>query len=76
MPTVSGLEAEFPEKIVARNVDATTPESAQVMAALGFRSHGLVIRGAQGTMLWKQSDHDVNIDDVRTALNKLLAPQH
>ena len=63
MPTVSGLEAEFPEKIVARNVDATTPESAQVMAGLGFRSHGLVIRGAQGAMLWKQSDHDVNIDD-------------
>lgn len=72
MPAVSGLEAEFPEKVVAQNVDATTEESRQVVRDLGFRSHGIVIRSADGQVLWRQADHDVSIADVRAELRRLI----
>jgi hypothetical protein len=72
MPAVSGLEAEFPKKVVAHNVDATTEESRRIVRALGFRSHGLVIRSGDGTVLWRQPDHDVAIADVRAELRRLL----
>lgn len=70
-PAVSGLEQEFPEEVSAANVDATTPEAREQIATLGFKLHGLVIRSADGSVLWKQPDHEVNIDDVREALRGL-----
>lgn len=72
MPAVSGLEAEFPEKVVARNVDATTDESRKIVQELGFKNHGLVIRSADGTAVWRQADHDVAIADVRSELRRLI----
>jgi hypothetical protein len=69
---VSGLEKEFPGRVVARNVDATTPESQAVIQSLGFQTHGLVIRSADGKVLWKQADHNVRMDDVRKELRELL----
>ena len=71
MPAVSGFDAEFPGKVQARNVDATTEESRQIVRELGFQSHGLVIRSSDGTVLWRQADHDVAIDDVRAELRRL-----
>lgn len=69
---MSGLEKEFPGRVVARNVDATTPESQAVIQSLGFQTHGLVIRSADGKVLWKQADHSVRMDDVRKELRELL----
>lgn len=69
---MSGLEKEFPGRVVARNVDATTPESQAVIQSLGFQTHGLVIRSADGKVLWKQADHNVRMDDVRKELRELL----
>lgn len=71
MPAVSGLDAEFPGRVQGRNVDATTEESRRVVRELGFQSHGLVIRSSDGTVLWRQADHDVAIDDVRAELRRL-----
>jgi hypothetical protein len=73
-PAVSGLEQEFSGKVSAQNVDATTPESKEICQDLGFANHGLVIRSPGGETLWKQPDHDVNIDDVRAELEKLTQP--
>jgi hypothetical protein len=72
-PAVSGLEKEFPGKVKALNVDATTPEAVAAVKELGFRNHGLVIRDASGKAVWKQPDHQVNIDDVRAALKELTS---
>jgi hypothetical protein len=72
MPAVSGLGAEFPGRVEAQNVDATTEESRRVVGELGFQSHGLVIRSSDGTVLWRQADHDVAIDDVRAELRRLI----
>ena len=69
---MSGLEKEFNGRVKGQNVDATTPESKKVIKELGFENHGLVIRSAEGKVLWKQKDHDVNMDDVRSALKELL----
>jgi len=63
---------EFPGKVEAENVDATTPEAAKAIKELGFKNHGLVIRAQNGRVLWKQADHQVKIEEVRTALRKRL----
>jgi hypothetical protein len=74
-PAVSGLETEFPGQVKAQNVDATTPEARQAIEALGFQNHGLVIRSADGTVLHKQPDHTVKLDDARKALVEMLQPK-
>ena len=71
-PAVSGLEGEFPGQVKANNVDATTPEAKQAIAELGFKSHGLVIRSADGKVLFKQPDHTVNLDEARKAIAGIL----
>ena len=65
---MSGLEQEFPGKVVCRNVDATTPEATARVSELGFDNHGLVIRSAGGEALWKQPDHEVEMGAVRKAI--------
>lgn len=65
---MSGLEQDFPGKVRAQNLDATTPENKKIVKDLGFQSHGLVIRSADGKTLWKQPDHDVQMEDVRKAI--------
>jgi hypothetical protein len=69
---VSGLEKEFNGRVKGQNVDATTPDSKKVIKDLGFQTHGLVIRSPEGKVLWMQKDHDVQMDDIRSALKELL----
>lgn len=71
-PAVSGLEREFPGKVTAHNVDATTPEAREAIRALGFKSHGIVIRSIDGNALWKMADHTVRMDPVEQAIHELL----
>ena len=70
---MSGLETEYKGRVRGENLDATTPENKKVVQALGFENHGLVIRSADGKVLWKQPDHEVDMDDVRRELNRLLS---
>src|SRR4029453_15352681 len=72
-PAVSGLESEYKGRARGQNLDATTPENKKIVRSLGFENHGLVIRSADGKVLWKQPDHEVKIEDVRRELEKLLA---
>ena len=69
-PAVSGLEKEFPG-ITAQNVSNTTPEAKADAQALGFKSHGLVIKDKSGKVLFSQADHEVQMDVVRSALKSL-----
>ena len=69
---MSGLEQEFPGRVRAQNLDATTPENKKIVKDLGFENHGLVIRSADGKVLWKQPDHEVKMDDVRKEVRTLL----
>ena len=71
---MSGLEQEFPGRVVARNLDALEPEAKSAVESLGFKNHGLVIRDAAGKVLWKQPDHEVRMEDVHKALGDLLSP--
>jgi hypothetical protein len=70
---VSGLENEYKGRVRGQNLDATTPENKKVVQSLGFEDHGLVIRSADGKVLWKEPDHQVKIEDVRRELDKLLS---
>ena len=69
---MSGLEQEYKGKVKGENLDATSPENKKIVKELGFDNHGLVIRSADGKVLWKQPDHDVSVDDMRRELAKLL----
>ncbi len=69
---MSGLESEYKGRARGQNLDATTPENKKIVRSLGFENHGLVIRSAEGKVLWKQPDHDVKIEDMRRELDKLL----
>lgn len=72
---MSGFEQEYRGKVKGENLDATTPENRKIVKELGFDNHGLVIRSADGKVLWKQPDHEVKIEDVRKELDKLLAKE-
>jgi len=39
---------------------------------LGFKSHGIVIRSADGKALWKQADHTVQMESVKKAIHEIL----
>ena len=71
---MSGLEQEYKGKgrVRGQNLDATTEENAKAIKDLGFESHGLVIRSADGKVLWKQADHGVKMEDVHAELDRLL----
>ena len=69
---MSGLEQEFEGRVVAENVDAMTPETEKICKDLGFKNHGLVVRNADGEVLWSQPDHEVAVDDARQAIKGLL----
>ena len=70
---VSGLENEFaPGKVQARNVDCQGPEGREAVQQLGFQSHGIALRDRAGTVLFKQADHSVHIEDVRKAVASAL----
>jgi hypothetical protein len=69
---VSGLEREYKGRVRGQNLDATTVENKAVVKALGFQTHGLVIRSSDGKVLWKQADHEVKMDEVRAELDRLL----
>jgi len=69
---VSGLEQEFPGKVKGQNLDAKTPENQKAVKGLGFKTHGLVIRSADGKVLFKQADHEVDMDEVRKEIGELL----
>jgi hypothetical protein len=69
---VSGLEQEYKGRVRGQNLDASIPENKKIVQSLGFENHGLVIRSADGKVLWKQPDHEVRMEDVRKELDRLL----
>ena len=70
---MSGLEQEYKGRVRGQNLDATSEESKKIVQSLGFENHGLVIRSADGKILWKQPDHQVKMQDVRRELDRLLS---
>jgi hypothetical protein len=66
------LDQEYKGKVRGQNLDATTDENKKVIKELGFENHGLVIRSAEGKVLWKEPDHQVKIEDVRRELDRLV----
>ena len=66
------LERDLHGQVVVHNRDASEPEARDEVASLGFETHGLVVRSARGRVLWKQGDHQIRLEDLRPALEKLL----
>lgn len=72
---VATLEQEFPGKITVESLDANSPEAAEMTERLGFKEHGLLIRSHRGAVLYKATDHKLEMDEVREQLKTHLAYQ-
>jgi hypothetical protein len=72
---VATLEQEFPGKVTVESLDANSPEAAEMTKRLGFKEHGLVIRSHRGAVLYKATDHKLEMDEVREQLKTQLAYQ-
>ena len=70
---MSGLDQQFGDRIVTQNLDATTPDAVAVVAELGFGNHGIVVRSADGEVLFKQPDHEVDMVEVTRRVGELVA---
>ena len=69
---MSGYGDEFGESILVAEVDATTRDAELAVENLGFENHGLVIHSPDGEVLFKQPDHEVNLDEVHAWLVQQL----
>ena len=72
---VADLEKDFEGKVTVESLDATSPEGTTMAKRLGFKEHGLVIRDHRGAVLWKGTDHKLQMDDVREEIKKQIAYQ-
>ena len=72
---VATLEQEFQGKVKVESLDANSPEAAEMTKRLGFKEHGLVIRSHRGAVLYKATDHKLEMDEVREQLKSQLAYQ-
>lgn len=68
---MSGLPSEFGPRVTVRTVEHLAPGAEQQIRALGFESHGLVIRRGD-RVVFTEADHRVRVDDVRAALQREL----
>ena len=69
---MSGLPDEFGPRIRVNTVEHLAPGAAEQIQALGFTSHGLVIRRGD-RVVFKAADHGVRVEDVRAAIRRELA---
>ena len=68
---MSGLPDEFGPRVRVSTVDHLAPGAPEQIRALGFDSHGLVLRRGD-RVVFKAADHRVRIEDVRAALRREL----
>ena len=68
---MSGLPSEFGPRVTVRTVEHLAPGAPEQIRALGFESHGLVIRRGD-RVVFTEADHRVRIEDVRAALSREL----
>lgn len=71
--SVASLEKDFPGKVRTRTLDVSSPDEAKMVRLLGFKDHGLVIRGRNGAVLYKDAGHELKLDVVRQQIRDLLA---
>lgn len=69
---MSGLPDEFGPRVRVSTVENLAPGAQEQIQALGFTSHGLVIRRGD-RVVFKAADHGVRIEDVRAAVRRELA---
>ncbi len=64
---------QYPGELSVHTIEHLEPGAAQAVKALGFRSHGLVIRVGD-EIVFRQPDHRVDIEEARAALKRILGP--
>ena len=68
---MSGFPSEFGPRVRVSTVEHLAPGAPEQVHALGFESHGLVIRRGD-RVVFRAADHRVRIEDVRAALRREL----
>lgn len=62
----------FAGRVDCVNVDATQAEPAEYVKSLGFKNHGLEIKNGAGESVFKQPDHEVDMEAVKKRLRELI----
>jgi len=69
---VAALEKEFPGQVVARSIDAATPEAQRDLAHLDIGTAGIAVRNSNSVMVFKQGESFMAIAAVREAIRGAL----
>ena len=68
---MSGLPAEFGDRVHIELVENTAPGAEEVIRANGFQSHGLIVR--QGDkVIFRAADHGLRMEEAREAIARAL----
>lgn len=68
---MSGLPAEFGDRVHVELIENTAPGAEEVIRANGFQSHGLIIR--QGDkVVFRAADHGLRMEEAREAIARAL----
>ena len=68
---MSGLPAEFGDRVKIELVENTAPGAEEIIRANGFQSHGLIIR--QGDqVIFRAADHGLRMEEAREAIARAL----
>ena len=70
---MSGLESEYKGRVRGQNLDATTEENKKIVQSLGFEKHGLVIRAADGKVLWLSGRYNSEVYAMDTTDGHTIA---
>lgn len=69
---VAALEREFPGQVVARSIDASTPDAQRDLTKLEIGTSGIAVRNSNSVMVFKQGGSSLDMKAVREAIREAL----
>jgi len=69
---VAALEREFPGRVVARSIDAASPEAQRDLEHLDIGTSGIAVRNSSSSLVFKQGESILSMPAVRTAVRGAL----
>ena len=69
---VAALEKEFPGQVVARSIDASTPNAQSDLTRLEIGTSGIAVRNSSSVMIFKQGGSTLDMKAVKEAIRGAL----
>lgn len=69
---MNGLAQQYEDRMDFEVVKTTDPGASEEIKRYGFEIHGMLITGADGSVLWKEEGHLMKEPAVRAQIEALL----